>query len=369
MRTHRIDEPHGIAGPHAAALPALLVMLACASVAPLAGCGGVPASAVTAAQPTPVRTAAATSGPATPAITASGLVATRDEMRLSFKVGGVVRTIAVEAGDSVHKGQKLAAIELAEIDAQAQQADAVAAKAQRDLERAERLYADQVVSLEQLQDLRTQAQVTRAAAASARYNLGYATITAPRDGVVLRKLVEERELVAAGAPVLIIGAQDRGYVVKTGLADREIVQLKLGDPAEIRMDAWPGRALPGTVSEISRSADERTGMFPVEIKVDSAPDPLASGLVAKVLIHPATSRAGTLTYVPIAALVEGNADRAFVFVVDGEHVRRQAVRIAFFAGESVALLEEPALAPGTRVVTEGALYLADGERIRVVAPA
>jgi multidrug resistance efflux pump len=54
-----------------------------------------------------------------------------------------------------------------------------------------------VISLEQLQDLRTQARC-RAQYKSAQFNLGYSTITAPRDGTVLRKLVEERELVGAG---------------------------------------------------------------------------------------------------------------------------------------------------------------------------
>ena len=57
---------------------------------------------------------------------------------------------------------------------------------------------------------------------------------------MLRRLAEERELVAAGTPVLVLGAQDQGFVVRTGLADREIVQVKLGDVAQIRLDALPG---------------------------------------------------------------------------------------------------------------------------------
>src|SRR6185503_1906869 len=97
-------------------------------------------------------------------------------------------------------------------------------KAKRDASRGERLYADKVVSLEQLQDLRTQAAVAEAALNSARFNWNYAAIVAPRDGTVLRRLAEERELVAPGAPVLVLGGQDRGFVVRAGLANREILQ-------------------------------------------------------------------------------------------------------------------------------------------------
>jgi RND family efflux transporter MFP subunit len=170
--------------------------------------------------------------------------------------------------------------------------------------------------------------------------------------------------VPAGQPVLIVGAHDRGYVVRAALSDREVVQLKLGDPAEIRMDAYPQVAISGTISEIAGAADERSGMFPVEVRFDSVPVRLASGLVAKLKLHPASSRSHRLTYVPIAAVVEGDGDRASVFVVDGDHAKRRAVRIAFIAPEAVALAE--GLQPGERIVTDGALYLQDNERIEVV---
>lgn len=314
---------------------------------------------------TPVRVSEAGTGPATPAISANGLVASRDEMRLSFKVGGIIRRIAVTQGQEVSKGQLLAEIELGEVGAQVEQARQSAEKAGRDLERGERLYADQVVSLEQLQDLRTAAKVARAQLNAAQFNLGYSAITAPRDGIVLRKLAEEREQVPPGQPVIELGARAGGYIVRAALADREIVQVKIGDPAEVRMDAFPGRTLPGTISEVSRAADPRSGMFPVEVRIDSVPLQLASGLVAKLEIYPASSRAQTITYVPIGAVVEGDGDRASVFVIDKDRARRRSVRIAFVTNTQAALAE--GLAPGERIVTDGALYLEDNELIRIVA--
>jgi RND family efflux transporter MFP subunit len=275
----------------------------------------------------PVRTAPSTSGPAGPSIGTNGLIASEDEMRLSFKTGGIIRRLAVREGDVVRKGQLLAELELAEVGAQAEQADQAAAKAERDLERGERLHADQVISLETLQNLRTQAAVARAGRKAARFNLGYSTIVAPRDGRVLRRLAEEREFIPPGQPVVVLGSAARGHVVRTGLADREIVRVALGDIAEVRLDAYPDRVFPATVSEVAAAADPRNGLFPVEVRI--APETgvvLATGLVAKVDIVPA---------------------------------------VAFFNGERVALTT--GLKPDERVITEGALYLQDGDRVRIVA--
>lgn len=317
-------------------------------------------------RPTPVHAQLAASGPAKPAMATNGIVATKDELRLSFKVAGLVKRIYVEEGQTVRKGERLAEIELTEIDAQVSQARALADKARRDLDRGERLYADQVISLEQLQDLRTQAEMQSAQLRSAEFNRGYSVITAPQDGVVLRKLSQERELVPAGQAVLVLGARERGYVVRAALSDREVVQLKLGDPAEILMDAYPGTSISGTLTEIARAADEHSGLFPIEVRFDSLPVPLASGLVAKLRISPSSARESALTYVPIGAVVEGDQDRASVFVVNGDRVKRREVRVAFIERTAVAL--SSGLKPGERVVTDGAPYLEDQEQVEVVAP-
>jgi RND family efflux transporter MFP subunit len=341
------------------------ILAALAAITLVAGCGKQPAPA--ADRPTPVRIQHASTGPSVPPIDTSGVVATKHEMRLSFKMGGVVRRIYVQEGDVVKQGQRLAEIELTEVSSQVEQARQMADKAERDLKRGENLYADQVISLEQLQDLRTQSAMAAAQYNSAQFNLGLSVISAPRDGKVLRKLAEERELIPAGSPVLIFGESGRGYVVRAALADREIVNVKLGDKGEIRMDAFPGQPMTGTIVEIASAADERTGMFPVEVQFDAPPARLVSGLVTRLRLAP-TSEAPPLTYVPMSALVEGDGDRASVFVVDSARkpaiAERRSVRVAFITADSIAL--ESGIASGEAVVTDGALYLEDGEAVEVL---
>jgi membrane fusion protein, multidrug efflux system len=328
----------------------------------LAGCGR--GEAPEPPKPTPVRVQNASDGPAVPPIDTAGIVVVKQEMRLSFKVGGVVRRIHVQDGDVVKQGQRLAEIELTEVGAQVEQAKQLADKAARDLARGENLYADQVISLEQLQDLKTQAAMANAQYESARFNLGHSVITAPRDGTVLRKLVEERELVPAGAPVLVFGESDRGFVVRAALADREIVHVKRGDKGAIRMDAFPGQVMTGTIVEVASAADPKSGMFPIELSFDTPPPRLVSGLVARLGLTP-VSDAPALTYVPMAALVEGDGDRASVFVFDAGKAQRRDVRVAFITADSIAL--ESGLKSGEPVITDGALYLENGETVEVVA--
>jgi multidrug efflux system membrane fusion protein len=332
------------------------------TVLAVAGCKS--AAKETVVEATPVRIATAIEGPAAPAIRTNGLLANKDEIRLAFKVGGVIRTITVSEGEHVRKGQKLAEIEQTEIDAQVEQAREAQEKAQRDLQRGERLYGDKVISLEQLQDLRTQLAVAAAGLRSAQFNWNYAAIVAPQDGVVLRKLAEERELVSPGAPVIVVGAQNQGFVVRAGLSDREIVQVKLGDRAEVRLDALPDQMLAARVTEIGSAADPASGMFLIEAALDGSGVPLKSGLVAKLSITPATASASKRVYVPVSAVVEGDGTRASVYVLDQDHARRRDVEIAFIDNESIALMK--GVTPGERVVTDGALYLEDGEKVAIV---
>lgn len=337
---------------------AYLVVLAAFSIAACSTPGEEPTS-----HATPVGVAEATLGPAAPPIRTSGVLANSDEIRLAFKVGGVIKRLSVNEGDRVKKGQQLAKIEQAEIDAQVEQARQAHEKANRDAARGERLYADKVISLERLQDLKTQTAVTQAALSAAEFNRHYAAIVAPHDGTVLRRLAEERELVAAGAPIIVLGAQAQGFIVRAGLSDRAIVQVKMGDRADVRLDALPQETLTGTITEVASTSNPASGLFTVEVSIDPTDLPLKSGLVAKLTISPSAASNGSRIYVPIGAIVEGHRDRASVFVLDNGRAKRRDVEVAFIEGERVAL--QSGVESGEQVITAGSLYLEDGEHVSV----
>lgn len=343
-------------------LPAPLATLLPATLAALllASCSGKVASTDTRA-PTPVGTAVVGVGADLPAIALHGVIASRDEAKLSFKVGGVIARIAVDAGDSVHAGQVLAEIEPAEIDAQLKSARELEAKAARDLQRGEQLYRDEVISLEQLQNLRTQHDVASAQLQGVQFNRGHARITAASDGVVLYRLADVHELVAAGQPVLTVSSGTRGYVLKSAVSDRELLALRVGLAASVVLDAAPEQPLQGQVSLLSRAADPATGLFPVEITVQPAALRIASGMVATARLQPGSG--ASLARIPAGALVTASGSKGSVFVLQDGHAQRRAIEIAFVDGTEIAV--RAGLARGDTVITDGAPFLDDQERVAV----
>jgi RND family efflux transporter MFP subunit len=324
-----------------------------------AGCGRQ--QQIAAPAPTPVRVTAVSEGPATPPLEFSGMVAARDELRLSFKISGVVRRVMVREGDHVRQGQLLAELDPTEIGAQVEQAAQLAEKAERDRQRGEALYADQVIPLEQLQNLRTQAEVAASQLRAARFNRQYAVITAPADGVVLRRAIEERELAAPGQVVLVVGRMDSGFVVRFAVADRDLVRLKRGASLQVRLDPWPDQVFTAEVRQIAGAADPGSGLFEIEAALAATQAPLATGLVGRVRLQP--SEGAKLAYVPIGAVLEGHDDHARVFVAEGNIARRRDVQVAFITADSVAL--RGGVKPGEQVIAVGAPYVEDGGAIAI----
>jgi RND family efflux transporter MFP subunit len=340
---------------HRALLPILIGALL------VAACGGKADAPVAVARP--VRVAPVTVEALGDAVRASGVLAPKNEARLSFKVGGIVESIHAEEGARVRAGQLLAVIKQAEIGAALAQARESAAKSTRDLARVQALYADGVATREQLEDAGTAAAVSAAALSSTEFNAAHARIVAPTDGVVLRKLAEVGEIVAAGQPVVVLGGADKGWIVRIGLADRDVVRVHAGDVATVTFDAWPGRSFAGRVANVAASADPGTGTFTVEVAVVPGDAPFVQGLVAKVALNPTPGAATTV--VPVQALVEANGEDASVFVYDATHsiVRRVAIRVGRLGGTAVQVLG--GLEPGALVVIDGAAFLENGETVRI----
>src|SRR6266498_4478874 len=177
---------------------------------------------------TGVQTCALPISTITPPVIATGLLGPKEEIALSFKIGGVIARVLVDPGVRVSAGDTLAALDLSEIDAAVARAKSAADNAERDLARAQRLYADSVVTLAQLQDAETGTTAARSDLETARFNRRYALIIAPAAGVILRRDKEPGELAAPGAPVLVLGSTARGAVLRAGLADRDVVRVGLG---------------------------------------------------------------------------------------------------------------------------------------------
>lgn len=328
----------------------------------LAACTSAP-PAPPATTARPVRTAVVVDTIAARPIVAVGALGARNESELAFTGAGVVARVAVRAGERVRAGQVIATLDPQQVDASLTVARAALEKAERDAARARRLHADSVIGLAMLQDAETALTAARAQLESASFARRTAAITAPADGIVLVVLRDVGSVVGPGAGVVRFAGTAAGSVFRAGLTDRDAIAVSVGDAAEVTLDAVPGRVLRGRVIERAAAPSPVTGTYAVEVAVDGVTD-LPRGLAGTVTI---ARRVGdTVRVVPIAAIVEANRERGVVYAVNGTIAERRDITIAFLSGNRVAIAG--GLDGVSKVVTEGAAYLNNGETVREVAP-
>ena len=334
-------------------LTMLTLLSACGSADATNGTTENGATPVTIMHVRPSRTAATVSVP--------GLFTTDDETALSFLSGGIVRSVLVKEGEPVKAGQLLATLEPTNIDAQVQQAQLGSEKAERDRQRAEALYKDSVISLEMLQNARTAAAVAKEQLTSAQYGRRHAEIRASSDGFVLRKFVNEGQLVGAGSPVLMVNGAGKGkWLLKAGLSDKDWAQVNTGDSAAVVADAYPGRTMQAVVNSKSAGADPRSGLFQVELRIVDPLGQLASGLYGKAVIR--TQGRSDAVAIPYEALLDGNGDQGVVFIVENGKAHKMPVVVRGITGTHVLV---NGLDSTKALIVKGGPYLTEGTAVVV----
>ncbi|SEN44527.1 RND family efflux transporter, MFP subunit [bacterium A37T11] len=294
----------------------------------------------------------------------SGLFSTDDEATLSFKNGGVIERVLVKEGDAVKKGQLLATVHTAEINAAVQQAQLGLDKANRDYARASQLFRDSVATLEQMQNAKTAMEVAKAQLTAASVNQGYTAVRASTSGYVLRRLANEGQVVGPGTPVLMInGAGDSDWLLNTGVSDRQWAQIKVGDSATIQTDALQGQTLAAYVFRKSEGVDPASGTLQVQLKLKGkVPPAVASGIFGRASIH--TSSKGQGWLIPMDALLDGDGGKGYVFTTT-DKITAHKTEVMLGSIKPDGVLVTAGLEHAGSVIISGSPYLTDGSPIVV----
>lgn len=291
----------------------------------------------------------------------TGQVRPGAELDLAFEAPGKVVSVLVEEGALVKKGQVLARLDGTLAHAATRQAEEAGAKADRDLLRARTLEGSGALPSTLRLDAETGAEVSRASLAAARRAEGHAVLVAPDDGRIDVRNLELGGVVGAGQPVLRLAVRGLGPVVRVAVSDRDVLGLALGGAATVTLDAAGATPLPATVTKIASAATPGSGTFAVEVRAAALPAGTPTGLSAKVEIA-RLERPASL--VPVTSLVDGDGDRAAVYVaVDGK-AKRVPVGVAFLSGDRAALREP--LDGFSSVVARGAPLLVDARAVRIL---
>ncbi len=297
-------------------------------------------------------------------INVSGVFTTNDETYLSFKTGGIIKSIFVNEGDVIKKGQVLAVLELNEIQAQVSQAKSAYEKALRDFDRAQNLYKDSVATLAQMQDAKTGLNIAAEQLTIAKYNLNHSEIKATDNGYVLKKFVNEGQLVSPGMPVFQTnGAVKDGWILKAGISDHDWSTVKIGDKASVQSDINPTVSIKAYVLRKSEGVDPYSGTFNVELRIkDDRSGKIASGLFGKAEIFPEyTSK---MWSVPYQSILDGDGNTGFVFATNNMTTAKK-VKVNIFALEKDSVYLNQGLDNYKYLIVSGSAYLNNNSQIKI----
>lgn len=331
----------------------------------LIACGGNEKTMLTDKEQIPVKIIPISKANIQRSIYASGQFTTDDETFLAFKTGGVINKIFVKEGDAIRKGQVLATLNLSEIEAMVQQARAGYEKALRDQNRVSNLYKDSVTTLEQLQNTETALEVASKQLTIAEFNRNYSEIRALENGFVLKKFVNEGQMVGPGTPVIQTnGAMNGNWYLKVGVSDKDWVTIQLDDNADVELDAYPGSKFSAFVFRKSQGVDPYTGTFSVDLKLNSVPSAkMASGLFGKAKIKPNQFLSGWM--IPYESILDGDGNTGFVFITNDKSTAKK-VKVVIADLEKENVLISTGLESMQYLIVSGSAYLSDNSMIRIV---
>lgn len=304
----------------------------------------------------------------------AGTVEPRYSSSLAFRVPGRVVARDVNAGDSVKKGARLAALDplvfdLAVNDARAGLANATAQftnaaaaeKRQRALFEASHTPSQQFEAVQQMREA-AEAAVTRAKSVldKALEQRGYAQLTAEYDGVVTAVNFEAGQVVAPGQPVIAIAQPD----VREAVIDvPEDVSVREGDPFDVALQIAPSERVTGKVREISPQVDAMTRSRRVKIALENPSAGFRLGTT--VTAYAAAAQTSGRITVPAAALFERDG-KQHVWIVDPASRTAVLREVTVASRDGRTAVVTSGLEPGDRAVTAGVHSLEPGQPVRIL---
>lgn len=302
-------------------------------------------------------------------IVTATIEANQDKLaRVAPRVPGRVTKVMANLGDKVKQGQPLALVDSIEVG-EAQSAYAQAASehtlAKASMERAEKLYADQIIPQKDYLRVRADFEKAKAvlhAAGDKRHTLGIAgrdesggasvfSVSAPFAGTVIEKKAVLGELAQSDKALFSIADLSNVWI-ETNLYEKDVGKVKIGAPASITLAAYPGETFKGKVTYISSIMDKESRTIRARVEMPNADGRLKLEMFATAAI--ATSSAAKALLLPEEAvvLIQGQPT---VFVQEAGGFEPRAVDLGDKLLGRVVL--KAGIKPGEKVVTNGAFAL------------
>ncbi|TQK61971.1 RND family efflux transporter MFP subunit [Brevibacillus sp. AG162] len=401
-----------------------IAIVALLSLTLITGCASQEDAATTAAPPeetvTPVQVATVAQGVVTSESGLTAKLAPSEEVQMSPKTSGKIKSLPVKLGQPVTKGQLLFTLDTNELSNSVREQEAALrvakanltqagstsdqglVEAQNDLTEAERaladaklnqqrnqqLFAQGAIAAEKMEEANTtltKAQISydnakqklqsakqktgvQVSAASvtesevrlqnAREQLANATVVSPIDGFVASVTGAVGQM--AGQQPIVTVVKTNPLVVKANLSEADVTKVKVGTGVKVNVQST-GKTIDAKVTAISPVMDSQLKAYPVEITIPNASNELKSDMVVNVTFPQGSEGAKSLV-IPRKAVFEREG-RQYVFKLEGETAKQVEVSTGNSTSELIEVVS--GLANGDKVVVKGQTLLADGGKVSI----
>jgi len=304
-----------------------------------------------------------------PVLSAIGSVSAVQGAIIAAELGGVVSDIKFENGGVAKKGDVIMKLDASQEEALLRSAEAEAELARTDLERAQGLASQKVVSKAELDAAESKFRRLTAIVDQMRSNIRKKTLVAPFDGHVGIRQVNVGQMINAGQQVVALTSLDPVYV-DFALPQQHLAQLSQGLEVRVTTDALPGRVFPGKLTAVNSMVDTVTRNVSVQATLENADHVLRPGMFAKAeVVLPEKSSALVIPGSAVSYAPFGDS----VFVIEKKKdektgketqvIRQQFVRIGEARGDFVSVTE--GLKAGETVVSTGVFKLRNGMAVTI----
>jgi len=292
-------------------------------------------------------------------ININGVLSAKRQVTVLAEAAGQIERIYKEVGDAVFQDTPLALVDATVIASQLETAKANLENSKRDLARFSTLAQSGAASQQTVDQLAVAVEAANANVIALQKQLRNTTIKSPQKGVVVKRMVEVGSVIGGGSPTFMV-ADLSDMLMKIGLTETEIVNVKLGMPAKIRVDAL-NKDFNAVINTIGIAAD-LSGRYSVDVLIT---DPAAKGILRPDLTGSVSFElpATNAIVIPREALVAGIKDPKVYVVQEGKAVLR---RIALGVVEGTNAVVQEGLSLGDNVVLTGHNNLFENAVVRVI---
>jgi membrane fusion protein (multidrug efflux system) len=301
-------------------------------------------------------------------LSAIGSVTAAQGVTVSADLPGIVERIEFDSGRAVADGQVLVQLDTRQEQAQLAAAEAQKHLARLNLDRAEGLRAERIISQAEYDRVAAESEQAAARVGEIQATIARKTIRAPFSGVLGIRQVNLGQYLSAGDPVVPLQSISPIYV-NFSVPQQEVGKLRVGGEVRVSADGPSGGEFTGRITAVDSVVDEATRNVQVQATLSNRDGRLRPGMFVQAQVQVGANAsvvslpASSISYAPY-----GDS----VFVVEdvkgpsGETyrgVRQQFVKLGGARGDQVAVLS--GVNPGEEIVTSGAFKLRNGAAVHV----